>query len=201
MRLRNELADRRRWHRAHLSRHFRTVSEQDHCRDGRDPITAAKTRDLFSVHFRDHKIARQFRGDFANFRRHHFAWAAPRRPKIDQDWQGRMAHKRIKDEVAVNIERFTERWQLVPALTASECPAEAFIFQTVPASAIRAGSQDPMLVAVNVVHWKTYYSKTKRPHRHLTNGISLRGENQMSNAGAALAFPISTYLANFSANS
>src|SRR4029077_8232447 len=92
------------------------------------------------------QAACSFLRDLAHFRRHHFARAAPWRPKIYQHRYCRMACERVKSEIILNIDRFINRLEFRLALAASENFAQTFVSHAVSAPAFWAVYQDPVLI-------------------------------------------------------
>jgi hypothetical protein len=131
----DELPDLRRGHRASLTRHLETVSEQHHGWDRSDTKTTSQAGNLFGVYLCQNELTGRFLRHFPELRRHHFAWAAPRRPKIHQHGHCRSAYQRVKNEIIVNIDRFTDRPEFRLTLAASENFAEAFVSHPVTAAA------------------------------------------------------------------
>ena len=130
--------------------HFASVPEHGQRGNGADAEARSQLRDFFGIHLDDNPTTGAMGGDFGDFRREHLARTAPSRPKIDQNWQGRLADDRIETRDVAGIDRFGRLGKFGVALAAAEVATEAFVNQSVAAAALRAGADQSALVGFKV---------------------------------------------------
>jgi hypothetical protein len=83
----DKISDRGRRQRPGLTRHFQAVLEQHHGQNRSDTETSGQAGNFFGVYLCQNELTGRFLRHFPELRRNHFAWAAPRRPEIDDHRQ------------------------------------------------------------------------------------------------------------------
>jgi hypothetical protein len=148
--LTEELADRAGGQSSGFAREFVPVLNDDESGDCRNAELLGDARAIFSVHLGNEECAVGGGGDFGNFRRNHFARAAPGSPEVDENWQSRVGGERLKLVIARDVNRRARWRQFFMAPAAAEGLAEPFVTKTIAFAALRAGQNEPAFIEVSV---------------------------------------------------
>ena len=147
-----KFSNTRRGHCTLLTRYLAAVFKDRHRWNRGDSKARSERRHLFGVHLYHYIEAGTFRCDLGNFRRNHFAGAAPWRPEVHQDRQHRLPNQRIKRNIIADIDWPVQRPDLPVAFTAPERSAQPFVQESIALATVRAARYETTRVCFDIAH-------------------------------------------------